>query len=96
MPGIEIFPLDHHNNRHCQNRISPERGDKNKRGEGHEVTPVIYSAGITALIPYYPLKNAPDWYTKLVHEDKKNYSQDDPHTIKHPGMEKDTNKKYGK
>jgi hypothetical protein len=58
------------------------------------MSPVVYSACIAAFITCYPLENAPDRYTKLVHKDKKNHGKKDPHAVKHSGIEKESDKQH--
>jgi hypothetical protein len=82
---VKIFPYKEVDNGKKYDGVCPECGDKYKRWKGHTVTPVIYPARGTALVPHKPLERTEDRNTKLVHEDEKENNYIKPYIGEYSG-----------
>ena len=58
--------------------------DEYKGGKSHTITPVIYPACTTALVPHKPLKGAKNRNAELVHKNEKKNNNVEPQVRQDP------------
>jgi len=83
IPVIEVLPLNDDDDGKGHNGPCPEGLDKDERRKGHDVAPVVDSAGTAALAVSKPLERTEDAHAELVHKDEKEHDDVDPGIAQH-------------